>query len=373
MSILDGIADKTALIQFLWPAVKAEGPGVWRIGGIDAAPGTSGKVFESGYWFDHNGDQKGDMVDVIMERYSLDHAGAARWLADNGWVTGRYAKQRPRPKTQAPAVLKAAPTTRVENCTDLGDGITLQDFYNLPCWVPATGKKVHYRWRHSLGESTGGTVQLARFGGMLKGQTIRPWLTLADCQAAIAGGLTDCRPAFALSGDDSSPAPHDLLCLDMDYHPCLDPAGMGAAARDRLAQVLQDFGATVFRSTSGNGCHVVARLTAQDIKSGKLHYRARPIPGYGAGRRASGIAQEYNLERPESRDIPCGNPQAFRLVPEPASRRPRGNSPAGTVRPEHICRCTACPDRSPRLISNSQNYKSSGCGGTQRPLRTPRT
>ena len=329
MSILDGIADKTALIQFLWPAAKAEGPGVWRIGGIDAAPGTSGKVFESGYWFDHNGDQKGDMVDVIMERYSLDHAGVARWLADNGWVTGRYAKQRPRPKTQAPAVLKAAPTTRVKNCTDLGDGITLQDFYNLPCWVPAIGKKPHYRWRHSLGEATGGNVRLARFGGMLKGRPVLPWLTLADCQAAIAEGLTECHPAFALSGDDDCPAPHDLLCLDIDYHPHLDPTGMGASARDRLTQDLQDFGTTAFRSTSGNGRHVVARLTAQDIEAGKLHYRALPIPGYGAGRQESPRSTAWNGLRVEI--FPAGTRRHFVWFPDRQMGGPGPEVPLGRV------------------------------------------
>lgn len=330
MSILDGIADKTALIQFLWPAAKAEGPGVWRIGGIDSVPGTSGKVFESGYWWDHNGDLKGDLIDVIMERYSLDHAGAARWVSDNGWGTGgRHAKQRPKRNHQAPAVLKAAPTTRVKNCTDLGDGITLQDFYNLPCWVPATGKKVHYRWRHSLGESTGGTVQLARFGGMLKGQTIRPWLTLADCQAAIAGGLTDCRPAFALSGDDSCPAPHDLLCLDMDYHPSLDPTGRGAAARDRLAQVLQDFEAAVFRSSSGNGRHVVARLNAQDIESGKLHFRALPIPGYGAGHQESPKNITWNGLRVEI--FPAGTRRHFVWFPNQQVGGPGATAPLGRL------------------------------------------
>ena len=300
MSILDDIKDKPRLIELLWPYGTPDGGNALRIGGIGPEPGGSAVVFiDSGIVFDHNGGEVFDLVDAVMDRYGIDHRGAAAWLRSNGFLTSAGASQvarrlnpvPPKPVLQSPKASKDPnPIARVRYCTSLPGDLTLLDCYRMAAWVPVRGKKVLFRWRHSLGQSTGGTVRIARFGGTIaaggdrRESQVRPWMTRQECLDAIQdAGLETAHPTFCMAGDDDCLADHDLLVLDMDYAQGLDPHGLGAALRDLVTGRLAKDGAAVFASTSGNGRHVVARLIPEDVLTGKRHYRALPTKAHAAG------------------------------------------------------------------------------------------
>ena len=110
MSILSEITDLTGLVHSLFPHATG-GRDKWlRCGDAYGNGGTSFRIStESGIWFDHNGGESGDVVDVIMLREGLDHAGAAAWLRQYGWMEQKELKQtapanffRPRPEHRYP-------------------------------------------------------------------------------------------------------------------------------------------------------------------------------------------------------------------------------------------------------------------------------
>ena len=290
MSILDDITDKAALARELYPnGILVDGD-VLQVAGKGPEPGRSARVFmDTGIVYDFNGRESYDLVTVAKERWGVDDRDVTSLLRVKGYL--------PQPPSGAEvARLKALrkspqapkdknPLRPVQNCSHVPEDLSQADFYRMPAWVPARGKKklVPSPWKFSLSAVTGGTVRIARFGGPIApvgdrpaGQAL-PWMSRDDCLAAIsAEGLKDSIPTFCLTGDPDCPASHDILVLDCDYKPHLDPDELGSQARDMVAAGMASAGAAVFASTSGNGRHIVCRLTLEDILNGKRHYAGLP-------------------------------------------------------------------------------------------------
>ena len=345
--MIDDITDKPGLIQLLWPNGKREGADARRIAGKGSEPGGSAVVFLStGQVFDHNGGEKYDLVDVIMDRYQLDHKGAAEWLRQQGFLPDRTATHMTTtPLAWAEPKLPDDPNpiTRVAHCTHLPGNLSLEDCYRMNAWVPAQGKKVAFPWKHSLGDATGGTVRIARFGGTSaaggdrRESKIRPWMTRQEClDTILEAKLQDARPTFCLSGDADCPADHDVLVLDMDYKPHLDPDGLGAAVRDMVADAMAREDAAVFASTSGNGRHVVARLTAGDVQTGKRHYRGIPTEAHIAGQQEPGKPGTWHGLRIEI--FPAGTRRHIVWHVERKLAGPADSEPLGRIGLDQIAR-----------------------------------
>ena len=149
-----------------------------------------------------------------------------------------------------------------------------------------------------------------------------PWMSRDDCLEVIsAKGLKDTIPAFCLSGDPDCPASHDILFLDCDYKLHLDSDGLGALVRDRVSAGMVSAGAGVFGSTSGNGWHIVCRLTLEDILNGKCHY--------------AGLPTKDTIEGPQDtgRTTGSGSKSSRRGPDGTSSGTSTGNWPAPTTRP----------------------------------------
>ena len=293
MSILDEINDKSGLARELYPHGTRVGGDVLQVAGMGPEPGKSARVFlPTGIVHDFNGAESYDLVTVAKDRWGLDDKDVVALLRVKGYLPQQGAAG-PGPVIRR---LKTAPQFTqkpkdqnslhpVQNCTHVPEDLSLADFYRMPAWVPARGKEklVTYPWKFSLSTATGGTVRIARFGGPIAavgdrqaGQA-RPWMSRDDCLKAIAAaGLKDTIPTFCLTGDADCRASHDILVLDCDYKPHLDPDGLGSQGRDMVAAGMASAGAAVFASTSGNGRHIVCRLTLEDVLNGKRHYAGLP-------------------------------------------------------------------------------------------------
>ena len=300
MSILDDITDKAALARELYPHGILVGGDVLQVAGIGPEPGKSARVFlQSGIVHDFNGPESYDLFTVAKHRWGLDDKDTAALLRVKGYLpqppsgvevarrnAALQSSKAPKPPRDANAMHP------VQHCTHVPEDMTLNDFYSLEAYVPALGqmKLVPPPWKHSLSPATGGTVRIARYGGPIAAVKdrpaghARPWMTRDACLKVIeALGQKDTVPTFCLSGDADCHASHDGLVLDFDYKPHLDPAGQGAGVRDALAARMASAGAAVFASQSGNGRHIISRLTLEDILNGKRHYAALPTREQLAG------------------------------------------------------------------------------------------
>lgn len=91
------------------------------------------------------------------------------------------------------------------------------------------------------------------------------------------------RASISLAGNAACPCPVPVMALDVDYSPALDPDGVGRAARDALFAAAQSAGLAGYRSSSGNGGHLLATLDLADFRkrfaSGGLQVTGLALPG----------------------------------------------------------------------------------------------
>ena len=109
MSILDDIHDKANLARQLFPNAKeSHAKHSLRAGDINDEPGASLQLdLDTGRFFDHNGKQTGDLVDVIQERLGADARGAREWLLTGGWLDPNPGTRiQPPPSPKPPPVIK---------------------------------------------------------------------------------------------------------------------------------------------------------------------------------------------------------------------------------------------------------------------------
>ena len=189
-------------------------------------------------------------------------------------LTGmRPSVRQPRPVVPKPSGVEYAvlPATPAEG------PVTLEDWFAAPVWFVGAGNRGSgkhgatwqhngetWTYRHSKKPEEGG-VQLARFGGRLpEGEQVQPWASFEAIEALIAENpeLRESarRPCVAFSGDVDTPHPLPIGCVDADFKPDKDIAGIGAAFTAHIRKALTDAGCPVFSSTSGNGFHAVWRM-----------------------------------------------------------------------------------------------------------------
>ena len=103
-SIISRIPDLESLTYSLFPGKEARGRKYFQVGDVDGNPGKSCTVWPAeGRYHEFNGDEGGDVVDILRHRLNTDVAGVARWLEDNGWM----AKETNRKPPPAPPPARA--------------------------------------------------------------------------------------------------------------------------------------------------------------------------------------------------------------------------------------------------------------------------
>ena len=214
-----------------------------------------------------------------------------------GWRGKAYAPA-PAPAAPVAAPAPAAPAYALHCLPAGGRGITLADVAGLRRWFLASGKQGlhgwlegeerHYGWRHIIRE---GLLPpgVCRVKAAAEGCVLPPDEKF-DCgvriirqdtlpvMAALAAKPTcppGVAPALSLAGSAALPYPFPLLALDCDYQPDQDDDGSGRAARDRLREELEQRGAAVSPSRSGNGWHALMLAPDDEVKAYPVQGRSR--------------------------------------------------------------------------------------------------
>ena len=111
-ALIRQIPDRAAFARALFPnAPHQRHQGTLRTGDVYGNAGQSMVVWlESGNWYDHNGGDSGDLLDVISLRYGIEPRGLRDWLKSHGWLDPNAEPTAP-PRPPAPTFreLDAAP------------------------------------------------------------------------------------------------------------------------------------------------------------------------------------------------------------------------------------------------------------------------
>lgn len=154
---------------------------------------------------------------------------------------------------------------------------------------PWTGRidGVTYGYRQSLTD-----LRLARYGGEYVDAEERHITLLAHNSYPKVRGViarieettgVKCVPALSLAASEDVRYPFPIAAIDCDYSPQYDGDGSGRAYRDGLRRRAERAGLPVYRSSGGNGFHILARA----------HWG--PNQGYKTDRQ--GIKTPYRQER----------------------------------------------------------------------------
>lgn len=140
--------------------------------------------------------------------------------------------------------------------TYMGEWLTVSDLMMMRTWIAVEGKKG--AMMHGVGQfkqSVKGEehpIHAARYG--------EPgWWTVADLQdeGYDVWGL-------CFGADESVDSVTDVAVIDLDYNPDSDDTMDGAIRKQQFIDAMSNNGHPVFKSSSGNGAHILFRVDMED-------------------------------------------------------------------------------------------------------------